>query len=97
MRIGDPLPSEERSRRSRPCNWYPPGPAGSGCVSWRVAVCGRLADGFRPGDYRISWANCGPDGVTDDGIKAGGWLTVREHLPGACSVRSPCRIGASET
>src|SRR6266498_1137968 len=43
-----------------------PGPAESGCVSWRIAACGRLADGIRPGDYRISWASCGPHGVPGD-------------------------------
>jgi hypothetical protein len=73
----EPLPSDGCSRRSRRCSRYLPGLAGSGCVSWRVAVCGRLADGIRPGDYRISWASCRPDGVSGGSHRAE-VLTVTE-------------------
>src|SRR5712691_1479142 len=83
-----PLPSEECSRRSRPCCGYLPGLAGSGCVSWRVAVCGRLADGIWPGDYRISWASCGPHGVPGYRHRAGTMaVTEGEYPPGGTAVR----------
>jgi len=83
----EPLPFDGCSRRSRLCNLNPRGPAGSGCVSLWSAVCGRLADGIWLGDYRISWASCGPSRDLWQAARQELALTESENSPGACAMR----------